>query len=303
MEQNFCKVLYVGLGNAGKTSIILSLEREYSKLTKISPTLGIERSKIDLMGTQTILWDFGGQEHFRDKYIKNERSFLDTDLMFYVVDIRDEPQFETSLRYYKEILKILDEYNENPQIIICIHKFDPECDSQPKFKAHFEKLAKMFNDASNRDIKIFKTSIYNKKSLIEAFSYGISKLISNLNKIDLILSNFLEDNDLDGILFFEKNSLILSEAYKNDEIKPLYLTIIMDLLTTIENIKDMKRVNEIYLNINKQLQILLKNIIIDETTFFIILIGQKYLNLQDIWSTFLKENYPDIENIISKNED
>ncbi|MHA1309891.1 MAG: ADP-ribosylation factor-like protein [Candidatus Helarchaeota archaeon] len=300
MEQKYCKILYAGLGNAGKTSIILSLEQEYSKLSKISPTLGIERSSIDLIGTETILWDLGGQEKFREKYIRDERSFLDTDLLFYIVDIKDESLYDVSLKYYKEILNILKEYNETPEIIICIHKFDPEILDNKDFMEKFEKLKKLFLENSIGKVKVFKTSIYDRKSLVESFSYGISKLISDLNKIDLLLLNFLDDKKLEGVIFFEKNSLILSEVYKSDENKPFFLTIIMDMLTTIENIKEMKRVNEIYLVINKQFQFLLKNLVIDENTFFFVLIGEMFINLQDIWSNFLRELYPKLESIISK---
>ncbi|MHA1231932.1 MAG: ADP-ribosylation factor-like protein [Candidatus Helarchaeota archaeon] len=300
MEKNYCKILYVGLSNAGKTSIILSLEREYSKMSKISPTLGIERSKLDLMGTETILWDLGGQEKFREKYIKDERSFFDTDLLFYVVDIKEPNLYETSLQYYQEILKILEEYNENPKIVVCIHKFDPDLYDDEEYEKKFQELKKSFEQISKREIKVFKTSIYNKKSLIESFSYGISMLIPDLNKIDLILNNFLDENKLEGILFFEKNSLVLSEAYKSEENKDFFLTVIIDLFSIIEKVREMKRINEIHIVINKQIQLLLKNIVIDETTFFLVLIGEKFIDLHQVWSLFLKEKYPEIEEIIKK---
>ena len=300
MVQNYCKILYVGLANAGKTSIILSLEQEYSSLSKVSPTLGVERTKMDLMGTEAIVWDLGGQDSFREKYIRDIRNFMDTDLIFYVVDIKDKSQYDSSIRYFKEIIKILDEFNEKLEIIICIHKFDPESANINEHDKDFQNLKKRFEENSSRKIKVFKTSIYNKKSLIESFSSGFSKLISDLDNIDLILNNFLNEFKFEGIVFFEKNSLILSEVYKSEENKSFFLTIIMDMLTTIENIKGMKRVNELFLDINNQLQFLLKNIIINETNFFLVLIGDISVNIHKVWSIFFEQQYPEIEKIINK---
>jgi len=298
MNKRFIKVLYVGLSNAGKTSIILSLEKDYSRLGKLTPTLGIERSKMDLMGTETIFWDFGGQEKFIEKYLKDNISFLDSDLIFYILDIKDPEQYDKSFQYFENILKILNEYNENPEIIVCIHKFDPDIQNNPEYQEKFEILKERFRKIAKKDIHVFKTSIYNKKSLIEAFSYGISKLLTDFAKIDIILSNFLEEQNLEGILFFEKNSLILSEVYRNDSNKDFYLTIIMDLFTTIEKLKNIRRINELSIVINNQIQFLMKNVAIDNTNFFLVLIGSNFINIKDIWKIFLKEKFPKIEKII-----
>lgn len=293
----FLKILYVGLGNAGKTSIILTLEKEYNKLSKLSPTLGIDRTSFDLVGAEAIIWDFGGQDKFREKYLRDNRNFIDTDLIFYIIDIKDEGNYEESLKYYKEVLNILEEYNENLEIIVCIHKYDPDLDVTV-YDEKYQELKEKFMRVSKTDIKIFKTSIYDRKSLIEAFSYGISKLLSDLNKIDLVLLDFLDHHGLDGILFFEKNSLIVSEVYKSKEDKSLFLTIITTLIDLIERIEKMRRINELHLILNRNQQLLLKNIIIDKSDFFIVLIAKRDLEIQELWNVFLKKGYPKIEEII-----
>jgi small GTP-binding protein len=298
MQKNILKICYCGLSNAGKTSIILSLEREYAELSRITPTLGIDRTTIDLLKSDVLsLWDMGGQEKFREKYIDEVRSFLDTDLIFYVVDIRDDEQYDASLTYYKEILKVLKESNEDPEIIVCFHKFDPNIENKLHYIKNVENLQKLFEENTKKELKFFKTSIYNKKSLIESFSSGISTLIPDLNNIDLILNLFIIETEIEGILFFEKNSLILSEAYKKEKDKSLFLTIITDMLTTLENIKELQRVNEIDLILNRQLHFLLKNVIIDKTDFFTAIVARDK-DIQEIWNKFLKNEFPKIEKIL-----
>ncbi|MBD3229402.1 MAG: hypothetical protein GF329_14550 [Candidatus Lokiarchaeota archaeon] len=297
--EKFLKVLYVGLANAGKTSIILTLEKEYKKLSKLSPTLGIERTSLDLMGAEAIIWDFGGQDKFREKYLRDNRNFIDTDLIFYVIDIKDEENYEESFKYYKKILKILKKYEEDPEIIVCIHKYDPDLD-EAIYDEKYQELKKEFIDISKKEIKIFKTSIYNKKTLIEAFSYGVSKLLSDLNKIDLILLEFLDEQMLEGVLFFEKNSLIISEAYKDEGDKSFFLTVITNLIDLIEKSEKKRRLNELYLVLNRNLKLLLKHIIIDKSDFFVVLISKGESDIQELWNLFLKNKYPKIEEIIKE---
>ena len=42
------KILFTGLGGAGKTSIISALKREFSKIALIEPTRGAQRSSFKL---------------------------------------------------------------------------------------------------------------------------------------------------------------------------------------------------------------------------------------------------------------
>ena len=44
------KILFTGLDDAGKTSIILALQREFSKIAVLSPTRGAQRRIFDFLG-------------------------------------------------------------------------------------------------------------------------------------------------------------------------------------------------------------------------------------------------------------
>ena len=86
MEQ--FKALFVGLAGAGKTSIILTLRRQFSDLSDLKPTKGIERSEIDILGFKILTWDLGGQDIYRAEYKKKEAViFSETEILYYIVDM------------------------------------------------------------------------------------------------------------------------------------------------------------------------------------------------------------------------
>ena len=65
MEQ---KIILLGIANGGKTSLLLTLQREFKSLTKLKPTKGIERSHLDFFKKKIVVWDFGGQTKYRQNY-------------------------------------------------------------------------------------------------------------------------------------------------------------------------------------------------------------------------------------------
>jgi len=82
------KILFTGLDGAGKTSIILALQREFSKIALLSPTRGAQRRIFEYLGKDIAEWDLGGQDSYRIAYIKNPGKYFDgTEIAIYVIDI------------------------------------------------------------------------------------------------------------------------------------------------------------------------------------------------------------------------
>ena len=105
MEQ--FKILFAGLANAGKTSIILTLRRQFSDLSGIKPTKGIDRSEMDILGFKILTWDLGGQETYREEYKKKEAIiFAETEIFYYIVDTQEIDTYEEALQYFREIVEI-----------------------------------------------------------------------------------------------------------------------------------------------------------------------------------------------------
>mmetsp|Transcript_17466 Transcript_17466/g.39531 ORF Transcript_17466/g.39531 Transcript_17466/m.39531 type:complete len:207 (-) Transcript_17466:59-679(-) len=79
-----CKIVIVGLNNAGKTTILYKLHLGEVVLTQ--PTIGsnVEEVKHDNLTFQ--VWDLGGQENLRGNW---STYFEDTDAVCFVVDSND----------------------------------------------------------------------------------------------------------------------------------------------------------------------------------------------------------------------
>ena len=89
-KEGVYKILFTGLDGAGKTSIILTLQREYSKIALLEPTRGAQRNNFKFLGKEISEWDLGGQKSYRISYLKNpSKYFEDTEIAIYVIDILD----------------------------------------------------------------------------------------------------------------------------------------------------------------------------------------------------------------------
>ena len=162
------KICVVGLENAGKTAILNLLGRKMGleQLSKLKPTKNIARQNITLKdGMDLVIWDFGGQKDYRNLYIEEpEKYFLSTNLVLYVLDIQNFKKIPQSLKYFKQILTILEGVGEDPHIIVFLHKADPDIISNPSISIEIghittlcENLLVKFKFTSD----IFPSSIYN----------------------------------------------------------------------------------------------------------------------------------------------
>ena len=102
----FIKIPVLGVANAGKTSLIHTLKREFNALKELAPTKRIERSKLHVFNKDLIVWDFGGQIEYRKKYAKKaDAYFSQCEEIFFVVDIQDQDSYAESISYFKDILE------------------------------------------------------------------------------------------------------------------------------------------------------------------------------------------------------
>jgi hypothetical protein len=81
------KILLTRLDKAGKTSFMLGIKRKYSEIIKSMPTKGVERTEENIFeeqNSQISVWDLGGQEKYREKYLEQSEVYLyNIDLMFF----------------------------------------------------------------------------------------------------------------------------------------------------------------------------------------------------------------------------
>jgi len=297
----------MGLDEAGKTSILRSMAGEYDQ-SKIKPTLGAERSEIKVLGFPIVRWDLGGQEQYRTNYLqKRSRILDDTDLLFYVVDIADKERHKESLMYYIDILNYFREIGLMPSLVILLHKADPELLKSPECHASIKTVTDLFEKKSQDfDVEFFVTSIFNHKSLTDAFSHSILRLFPKLNAMDTLLKTFIADCDLDAALLFDENFFIIGNAYSdNKKQKEAVLQAINGIYFLFEDlIKVRERGYELELNLRKieadeSLQFLFRRVVLGTWELFVLLVGHEILEVEAILN-ILKRDYESMKTFFSE---
>ena len=89
---------------------------------------------------------------------------METDKIFYVIDIQDEARYDITLEYFQSILQKISEARINPEITIFLHKFDLELEKDPKYSMDQikEKLISKIEALIDKKypLKICKTTIF-----------------------------------------------------------------------------------------------------------------------------------------------
>lgn len=231
--QRKMKILFSGLDDSGKSSFLLSVDRKYSKLIGIKPTLGAEVSSIEALGATIFLWDLGGQLSLREKYLNKAHLYLyEADLLFYFIDVRNENRFDESLEYLENIKKILAKFDQKTPIIYIFSKLDPDILNSSKIQNSIDNLSKRL--VQDGQPEIFFTSIFDPFSILRAFSSGIAKLSPNRALIEHNLNLFSKETKIYLALLMSSDGLIIAEFYTPNASKITKITKPQELLSVFE---------------------------------------------------------------------
>ena len=162
---NTKKVLVMGLDNSGKTSIVLSLMgvKNLSSFSSLNPTRGVKINKFHALGSEFNIWDFGGQEQFREGYLNDFQNYIkETQKFIFVLDIQDQERFELSLDYLLKIVSLLRKQEITMDFSIFLHKYDPDLEFKLEFNKIIPKLINNIKEIIPDDFsyQIYTTSIY-----------------------------------------------------------------------------------------------------------------------------------------------
>ena len=243
--ERFIKTVISGLDNAGKTSILTALDKKYDfekDIVQLKPTIRVEYHKMNFLRNNTVFWDMGGQEQYRDIYINYQDVYFDaTDLIIYVIDIQDPDRFNDSLEYLDAILTYFSESNMEVPIIITFHKFDPELKADEEILANIEKLRnKILNEYPDFNILFQQSSIYDIISIVQLVSYGLSVFDKKFFELSELLEYYLGIFNGQALLVFDRNGIIISEYY-NDIEPDVYVSLLESMK---EHLFLLKRMDE-----------------------------------------------------------
>jgi hypothetical protein len=147
MSSTQLKIIFAGLDQAGKTSIYQKTIAgiDPSQLKNLRPTRGVERHSTDFIDIESNIWDLGGQESYREKYLKNPQTFNETKALIFVLDVQDTKRYQEAYDYFLSIVKIIQNIKPQPRAYIFFHKCDPEI--VKKIRADFFAATRLFRQA------------------------------------------------------------------------------------------------------------------------------------------------------------
>jgi ADP-ribosylation factor related protein 1 len=94
-------ILLIGLDNAGKTTILEKIKALHGKNSlppeKIPPTIGMNLAKLQVRGSQIIIWDLGGQIKMRNIW---EKYYTEANVVIFVVDSADVGRLDEAKMAY-----------------------------------------------------------------------------------------------------------------------------------------------------------------------------------------------------------
>jgi small GTP-binding protein len=162
------KILFVGLDNGGKTSIVKSLTgtKNLPSFSSIPPTRGESQVRIKLSDSEFSIWDLGGQEAFREEYLADFDKYLfGCSKLIYVFDIQDTKRYDLAMQYFEKIIDFTVEKLEsnNIELSIYFHKFDPDLKRDnitDDIVNGLKDKVKAKLDNTNLFYQIFLTTIY-----------------------------------------------------------------------------------------------------------------------------------------------
>ncbi|MFX0020091.1 MAG: ADP-ribosylation factor-like protein [Promethearchaeota archaeon] len=161
------KILVLGLEKSGKTSIVLNFIGKVNLSNYI--TLNKYKSpNINVLETDDLIfniWDFCGKEVKRNEFLTNfEEYIINTEEIFYVIDIQDLKSYELTLKFLQEIIEKLKKLKIKVEFTFFLHKYDHNLfEKLPSISIEIidNLIAKIREIVPSEDFhEIFKTTIY-----------------------------------------------------------------------------------------------------------------------------------------------
>ncbi len=213
------KIIVTGLDNAGKTSLLIALEKKFAyepDLKKLKPTVRINRDNFTFLNQKIVRWDFGGQEKYRDEYLAHkERFFSEIDIFFFVVDVQDRERYMESAEYFEEILKFFIDKQIKIPIIVIFNKCDPELRETPKIEKALISLKEMFLKVSaDYLLDFFETSSLSIDSVMQAFSQAFARYLPRTELLSNLFTEFTTVYPCLAILLLDTSGITIADYYR-----------------------------------------------------------------------------------------
>lgn len=237
------KLILMGLGNAGKTSILKTILNEFDSFASLLPTTGVERTRMDFFGRELSIWDFGGQIDYQKMYLSRPvMYFQGIKYLYYVIDAQDDEKVPESIEYFLKVFENTIEYSDDVKVFLFIHKIDPKTPKNVSVK--YTSIEENFLSMTVPEMKrhniepvIFHTSIFNPMTVISAFSRPLLGNQTIYETLCEAVDSFCWERELPfGIIFLD--NLEIGSYYSSSKIFDYVNTKIAKYLDWLDDVEE-----------------------------------------------------------------
>lgn len=177
MNTELIKVVIMGMENAGKTTIVDVLTQKIVDAPvsppDMHPTKGVERKTLN----NAIVWDFGGQELYRNEYLADPDSYLRSiAFVYFVVDVQDIYRHYSSIMYFMAVFPTIEKNCPEAELVFLFNKMDPGYDPTIKnLKGKFlDSIEPYLQKRHSKPFVDYDTTILDLNSIKTAFHRALN---------------------------------------------------------------------------------------------------------------------------------
>jgi GTPase SAR1 family protein len=240
------KIVFTGLDNSGKTSIVATLEAERFIKANIKPTTFVERKEFKFLDYTIMIHDLGGQKKYLIKYLKQADKFLDnTDVCIYVIDIQDFARFYETLEYAKDLFAQFTELNVKPKIYVYLHKAETMLNGDMQAAKNVDLLQERILDlnAGRFKIEFENTTIYDTYTITASFSAILQDLYPRDVLVQKTMKEFAERLAAVAVVLFDRRVITIADYFADPKDKEItqfcatYMQSFQNSLNRFPNVK------------------------------------------------------------------
>lgn len=207
------KVVFCGLDNSGKTSIISFMKE--GKFVDHTPTLGKEKNEFEIEGTKITILDLAGQSSFRSMWVSELK---DAKGCIFVIDKSDPSRLAEAKEEFLKILPVLREEGKTTKILIFLNKADLEG------KITVSDIINTFELTYLDNFEILETSAKTGYNIAQAFVKIYSALTGRVLKKFKLAKSIMLYNKKGELIYLEPND---AKDYSSEIIESGLLNVII----------------------------------------------------------------------------
>jgi hypothetical protein len=218
------KIVFTGLDNSGKTSIVATLEAERLIKANIKPTTFVERKEFKFLDYTIMIHDLGGQKKYLIKYLKQADKFFDkTDVCIYVVDIQDISRFTETLDFMKDLVAQFTELRITPKVYVFFHKAENALNGDLQGAKNIEMLQERIIDIVNGKypLEFENTTIYDTYTITTTFSAIFQDLYPRDVLVQKTMQEFAEQINAVAAVLYDQHMLTIADQYAEPKDKDI----------------------------------------------------------------------------------